>query len=247
MKGIVLAGDTGSRLHPLTLGVPKQLLPIYDKPMIYYPIETLVQSGIRDILIITTVEHHTLFQKALGDGTRFDANFQYAIQEEASGIAQAINIASNFIGKDSVCLITGDMIIAGDGVKNHISKAIRAVEKSGNATIFVENKNYPDQYGRVVMNRDRKIESIVGVTNTNDYYSIASFYVFPNTVLKVAKEIVPSERGRYEITDVNKFFFDKCKLQVQVLDSNCIWFDTNTFDNIVKCCNYMKQKQFNNR
>lgn len=240
MKGIVLAGDTGSRLHPLTLGVPKQLLPIYDKPMIYYPIETLVQSGIRDILIITTVEHHTLFKKALGDGTRFDAKFQYAIQEVASGIAQAINIASNFIGKDSVCLITGDMIIAGDGVKNHISKAIRAVEKSGNATIFVENKNYPDQYGRVVMNRDRKIESIVGVTNTNDYYSIASFYVFPNTVLKVAKEIVPSERGRYEITDVNKCFFDKCKLQVQVLDSNCIWFDTNSIDNMQKCSIYMK-------
>lgn len=240
MKGIVLAGDTGSRLHPLTLGVPKQLLPIYDKPMIYYPIETLVQSGIRDILVITTVEHHTLFQKALGDGTRFEAKFQYAIQEEANGIAQAINIASNFIGKDSVCLITGDMIIAGDGVKNHISKAIRAVEKSGNATIFVENKNYPDQYGRVVMNRDRKIESIVGVTNTNDYYSIASFYVFPNTVLKVAKEIVPSERGRYEITDVNKFFFDKCKLQVQVLDSNCIWFDTNSIDNMQKCSIYMK-------
>ena len=155
MKGIVLAGDSGSRLHPLTLGVPKQLLPIYDKPMIYYPIETLVQSGIRDILIITTVEHQTLFQKALGDGARFDAKFQYAIQEKASGIAQAINIASDFIGKDSVCLITGDMIIAGDGVKNHISKAIRAVEKSGNATIFVENKNYPDQYGRVVMTRDR--------------------------------------------------------------------------------------------
>lgn len=240
MKGIVLAGDTGSRLHPLTLGVPKQLLPIYDKPMIYYPIETLVQSGIRDILIITTVEHHTLFQKALGDGTRFEAKFQYAIQEEANGIAQAINIASNFIGKDSVCLITGDMIIAGDGVKNHISKAIRAVEKSGNATIFVDNKNYPDQYGRVVMNRDRKIESIVGVTNTNNYYSIASFYVFPNTVLKVAKEIVPSERGRYEITDVNKCFFDKCKLQVQVLDSNCIWFDTNTIDNIHRCSIYMK-------
>ena len=132
------------------------------------------------------------------------------------------------------------MIIAGDGVKNHISKAIRAVEKSGNATIFVENKNYPDQYGRVVMNRDRKIESIVGVTNTNDYYSIASFYVFPNTVLKVAKEIVPSERGRYEITDVNKCFFDKCKLQVQVLDSNCIWFDTNSIDNMQKCSIFMK-------
>lgn len=241
MKGIILAGDSGSRLHLLTLGVPKQLLPIYDKPMIYYPVDTLVQSGVNDILIITTAEHQSLFKKALGDGSRFEASFQYAIQEEANGIAQAINIASDFIGKDSVCLITGDMIIAGEGVKNHITKAIRAVEKSGNATIFVENKNYPDQYGRVVMNRDRKVESIEGETDTPYYYSIASFYVFPNSVLKVAKEIAPSERGRYEITDVNKRFFEECKLQVQVLDSKCIWFDTNTIDNIHKCSLYFSK------
>lgn len=240
MKGIVLAGDSGARLHPLTLGVPKQLLPIYDKPMIYYPIETLVQSGIKDILIITTSDHQTLFQKALGDGSCFEASFQYAIQEEANGIAQAINIASDFIGKDSVCLITGDMIIAGDGVKNHIVKAIKTVVKSGNATIFVENKNYPDQYGRVVMNRDRKIECIEGETDAPYYYSIASFYVFPNSVLRIAKEIAPSERGRYEITDVNKRFFKECKLQVQVLDSKCIWFDTNTIDNIYKCSLYFR-------
>lgn len=243
MKGIVLAGDSGARLHPLTLGVPKQLLPIYDKPMIYYPIETLVQSGIKDILIITTSDHQTLFQKALGDGSRFCATFQYAIQEEANGIAQAINIASDFIGKDSVCLITGDMIIAGDGVKNHIAKAIRTVVKSGNATIFVENKNYPDQYGRVVMNRDRKVESIEGETDAPYYYSIASFYVFPNSVLRIAKEIAPSERGRYEITDVNKRFFKECKLQVQVLDSKCIWFDTNTIDNICRCADYMRKQK----
>lgn len=243
MKGIILAGDSGFRLHPLTLGVPKQLLPIYDKPMIYYPVDTLVQSGVNDILIITTAEHQSLFQKALGDGSRFNAKFQYAIQEEANGIAQAINIASAFIGKDSVCLITGDMIIAGEGVKNHITKAIRAVEKSGNATIFVENKNYPDQYGRVVMNRDLKVESIEGETDTPYYYSIASFYVFPNTVIKVAKDIVPSERGRYEITDVNKRFFEECKLQVQVLDSKCLWFDTNTIDNIYKCSDYMKKRK----
>lgn len=119
--------------------------------MIYYPIETLVKSGIKDILIITTAEHKLLFQKALADGIQFDVKFQYAIQEEANGIAQAINIASDFIGKDSVCIITGDMIIAGKGVKKHISKAIKAVEKSGNATIFIEDKNYPDQYGWVVI------------------------------------------------------------------------------------------------
>lgn len=247
MKGIILAGDSGSKLHPLTLGIPKQLLPIYNKPMIYYPIDTLVQSGIKDILVITTAEHQPLFQKALSDGSCFDATFQYAIQEEANGIAQAINIASDFIGKDSVCLITGDMIIAGEGVRNHITKAIRAVEKSGHATIFVENKNYPDQYGRVVMNHDRKVESIEGETATNYYYSIASFYVFPNTVLQVAKDIVPSERGRYEITDVNKRFLEVCKLQVQVLDSSCIWFDTNTIDNINKCSLYFSKQKCNEK
>lgn len=241
MKGIILAGDSGSRLHPLTLSIPKQLLPIYNKPMIYYPIDTLVESGIKDILVITTTEHQSLFKKALGDGCKFDAKFHYAIQDEANGIAQAFNIASDFIGKDSVCLITGDMIISGEGVKNHISKAIKAVEKSGNATIFVDNMNYPDQYGRVVMNSKRKIENVVGETETHSYYSIASFYVFPNAVLKIAKEVVPSERGRYEITDVNKRFFEECKLQAQVLDSKCRWFDTNTFDNLLTVAEYFRQ------
>lgn len=242
MKGIILAGESGSRLHPLTLGIPKQLLPIYDKPMIYYPVETLVESGITEILIITTTEFQPLFKKALGDGSSFGAHFEYAIQEEANGIAQAINIASDFIGKDSVCLITGDMIIAGDGVKNHIAKAIKAVEKSGNATIFVENKNYPEQYGRVVMGSDRKVESIEGNTDTTYYYSIASFYVFPNSVLRIARDIAPSERGRYEITDVNKRFLKECKLQVQVLDSKCIWFDTNSIDNLLKASEYFKKQ-----
>ena len=241
MKGIILAGDSGSRLFPLTLGIPKQLFPIYDKPMIYYPIETLVQSGIHDILIITTKEYQRLFQNTLGDGNLFDAKFQYAIQEHANGIAQAINIATEFIGKDNVCLITGDMIIAGDGVKNHIAKAIRAVEKSGNATIFVENKSYPGQYGRVVLGTDKKIERIEGETDAQYFYSIASFYVFPNSVIKYANNIELSERGRYEITDVNKKFFEDCKLQVQVLDSKCTWFDTNTFDNLLTVAEYFRQ------
>ena len=181
MKGIILAGDSGSRLHPLTLGIHKQLIPIYDKPMIYYPIDILVKAGITELLIITIEEQQTLFRK------------------------------------------------------------------SGNATIFVENKTYDDQYGRVVMDKDRKPLSIEGDMDTNYYYSIASLYVFPSKVVDIAKGIMPSERGRYEILDVNKRFFEECKLQVQVLDSKCIWFDTNTFDNILKCSNYMKQKQFNNR
>lgn len=247
MKGIILAGDSGSRLHPLTLGIPKQLIPIYDKPMIYYPIDILVKAGITELLIITTEEQQTLFRKAIGDGKQFGCKVTYAIQNEPNGIADAINIAADFIGKDGVCLITGDTIIDGPDFSEQIKKSVRAVRKSGNATIFVENKTYDDQYGRVVMDKDRKPLSIEGDMDTNYYYSIASLYVFPNKVVDIAKEIMPSERGRYEITDVNKRFFEECKLQVQVLDSKCIWFDTNTFDNILKCGNYMKQKQFNNR
>ena len=247
MKGIILAGDSDSRLHPLTLGIPKQLIPIYDKPMIYYPIDILVKAGITELLIITIEEQQTLFRKAIGDGKQFGCKVTYAIQNEPNGIADAINIAADFIGKDGVCLITGDTIIDGPDFSEQIKKSVRAVRKSGNATIFVENKTYDDQYGRVVMDKDRKPLSIEGDMDTNYYYSIASLYVFPNKVVDIAKEIMPSERGRYEITDVNKRFFEECKLQVQVLDSKSIWFDTNTFDNILKCGNYMKQKQFNNR
>ena len=247
MKGIILAGDSGSRLHPLTLGIPKQLIPIYDKPMIYYPIDILVKAGITELLIITTEEQQPLFRKAIGDGGHFGCKVTYAIQNEPNGIADAINIAADFIGKDGVCLITGDTIIDGSDFSEQIRKSIRAVRKSGNATIFVENKTYDGQYGRVMMDKDRKPLSIMGDMDASHYYSIASLYVFPNKVVDIAKEIMPSERGRYEITDVNKRFFEECKLQVQVLDSKCIWFDTNTFDNILKCGNYMKQKQFNNR
>lgn len=242
MKGIILAGDSGERLHPLTIGIPKQLLPVYDKPMIYYPIYTLVQAGIEDILIITTAEQQPLFQKALGDGSRFKANFSYTVQDEPKGIAQAISIGEEFIGKESVCLITGDMIIDGDNVSERIKKAIRAVKKSGNATIFVENKTYPDQYGQVLMNKEWKVEDVVGTSDKPHYLSIASFYVFPNSVIKHACCLDLSERGRLEITDVNKRFFEECKLQVQVLDSKCIWLDTNTIENIWRCGDYMRKK-----
>lgn len=247
MKGIILAGDSGSHLYPLTLGIPKQLIPIYDKPMIYYPINILVKVGITELLVITTEEHQPLFRKVIGDGEQFRCKVTYAIQNEPNGIADAINIAGGFIGKDGVCLITGDTIIDGPDFSEQIKKSIRAVKKSGNATIFVENKMYEDQYGRVLMDKNRKPLSINGDMNASHYYSIASIYVFPNKVIDIAKEIMPSERGRYEITDVNKRFFDECRLQVQVLDSNCIWFDTNTFDNILMCSNCVKQKQLNQK
>ena len=242
MKGIILAGDSGERLYPLSIGISKQLLPVYDKPMIYYPIDTLVQAGIEDILIFTTAEQQPIFQKALGDGSRFNAHFTYAVQDEPKGIAQAISIGKEFIGKGSVCLITGDMIIDGENVSERIKKAIRAVKKSGNATIFVENRTYPDQYGQVIMNREWKVEDIVGTSEQVHYLSIASFYVFPNSVIKHACSIDYSERGRLEITDVNKRFFEECKLQVQVLDSKCIWLDTNSIENIWRCGEYMRKK-----
>lgn len=245
MKGIILAGDSGSKLHPITLAIPKQLLPIYDRPMIYYPIETLVNVGITDLLIITTEEHQLLFQKALRDGCTFGASLSYAVQKEPNGIAQAIYLGKEFVGSDGFCLITGDTIIEGQNLNEQIKKAIRTVNKSGNATIFVENKTYPDQYGKVVFSKTGKVQEIIGDNDVNHYYSIASLYVFPNSALKFAENLRKSERGLFEITDLNKRFFDNCKLQVRMLDRDCIWFDTNTFDNILKCSEYMSKKSKN--
>ncbi len=238
MKGIILAGGNDKKLHPVTLGIPKQLIPIYDKPMIYYPIESLVSSGIKDILIITSAEEQWLFQKSIG--SYLDANYSYAIQNRPNGIAEALIIGRDFIGQDSICLITGDTIISGENVNKHIQKAIRTAYKSGNATIFVENKSYPEQYGKVILTKDRKPVDIKGAEEVNHYYSIAGLYVFPNSVLSSLKNLKFSERGRLEVLDLNKDFFNKCKLQVQVLDEKCIWFDTNSFDSILKCAEYMR-------
>lgn len=245
MKGIVLAGDSGIKLHPLTLGIPKQLIPIYDKPMVYYPIETLVKAGISEILVITTAEHQPLFKKALGNGIALGAKLEYAVQDEANGIAQAITIGKEFMGSDSVCLITGDMIIEGKGITDHFRKAMRTVTKSGNASIFVERKTYEDQYGKVVMDKDGHVQQLLGNDDVRYYYSIASFYVFPNNVINKVASLQPSERGRLEITDLNKLFFEECKLQVRVLENDCQWFDTNTVESIFKCGEYMRKKSFN--
>lgn len=241
MKGIILAGDSGTNLYPLTKGIPKQLLPIYDKPMIYYPIQTLVDANIRDILIITTRAHQPLFKSVLGKGEFFDARFDYAVQEEPNGIAQAITIAKDFIEADNFCLVTGDTIIVGPSMTKNLEKAFRSVCKSGNATIFIEDKTYPNQYGKVVLNNEGKTIEIVGDEGINYYYSISSIYIFPNNAVNRVNEINFSERGRKEITDLNKLFFKESKLQVRLLDKNCKWFDTNTFDNLLKCSEYMSK------
>lgn len=239
MKGIIIAGSYDNRLIPITLGIPKQLIPIYNKPMIYYPIETLVNSGIIDILIITKSEYQKAFQKAIG--RYLDANYSYAVQENANGIAEALIIGRDFIGNDSVCLITGDMIIAGSNVNNYLKKAIRTVVKSGNATIFIENKTYPDQYGKVIVDNNGKVTDIIGDGGVDKYYSIASIYFFPNKVLNMLDSLSASDRGRLEVLDLNRRFFEACKLQIRILGNECIWFDTNTFDGILKCSVYMSQ------
>lgn len=239
MKGIILAGDSGSRLHPITLGIPKQLIPVYNKPMIYYPIETLVNAGIKDILIITAPEYKKAFQKAIGK--YLDANYSYAVQENANGIAEALVIGRDFIENDSVCLITGDMIITGDSVSMHLNKAMRTVVKSGNATIFIENKKYPNQYGKAIVDTNGKVIDIIGDGGVDNYYSIASIYFFPNSVFKLLDSLSVSDRGLLEVLDLNRRFFEACKLQTRILGNECVWFDTNTFDGILKCSMYMSQ------
>ena len=242
MKGIILAGYSGNKLHPLTLGIPKQLLPIYDVPMIYYPIETLIKSGIKDILIITSVEHNAMLKKSLGDGANWNATFSYACQTTPDGIAQAISIAQDYIGKDSICLITGDTIIEGENFEKILENAIKAAEKSAQATIFVDREPEDSQYGRVLLDEKGDFGTIVGTSEDNRYYSITGVYVFPNNVLKHMDEITLSERNKFEITSVSKLFHEENKLQIQKIPNDCIWFDTNTPDNILKCSVYMQKK-----
>lgn len=238
MKGIILAGDSGSRLHPITLGIPKQLIPIYDKPMIYYPIETLVCAGIKDILIISTSEYLKSFEKSIGN--YLDVNYSYAVQEKAGGIAEALIIGSKFFDEEGICLITGDTIIVGESIDRLIRKAIRSVIKSGNASIFVEDKKYPNQYGKVTVDKNRNVTSILGSQEASYYYSIASIYVFPKSVKKYLGILQVSERGRIEIVDLHKMFFNELKLQTRFLNKECVWLDTNSFDNILKCGEYIR-------
>lgn len=229
MKGIVLAGNSGTKLYPLTIGVPKQLLPVYDKPMIYYPIETLKESGISDILVITTTEQQNAFYKYLGDGSKLNVSISYAIQDDPRGIAEAITIAKDFLSNDDICLITGDTIIVGNGIYTQLKKAFKAVKKSGNATIFVSRDTEGEQYGKVVDNQ------VVGNSNSYYFYSITGLYVFPHIAVEKVKKVAISERGLLEITSLSRIFQEEEKLQIQEISTDCEWLDTNTFDNLLKC------------
>jgi len=203
MKGIILAGDKGNRLHPLTLGTPKQLLPIFDKPMIFYPIETSAEVGVTDILIITSPQQTSAFVNTLGDGSQFGVRFTYATQVNPEGVTQAFTIGEEFLEKESVCFITGYCVILGDDRANKLRKTIRAAKNCGQATIFVSKDYDPDQYGVVKLDAKGKCAKVEGKATDRFHYSITGFYVFPKGVANYAKVIAKSERIRLEVTTLN--------------------------------------------
>jgi glucose-1-phosphate thymidylyltransferase len=237
MKGIILAGGSGTRLHPLTIPVSKQLMPIYDKPMIYYPLSILMLAGIKDILIITTPHDQELFIKLLGDGSRLGCKFTYKIQYEPNGLAQAFVLGEEFIGKDSVALVLGDNIFYGSGLSDLLQKNTNPT----GGVVFAYPVHDPERYGVVEFDKNLKALSIEEKPEKpKSNYAVPGLYFYDNTVVEIAKNIAPSARGEYEITDVNRVYLERGQLEVGVMDRGTAWLDTGTFESLMQAGQFIQ-------
>ena len=240
MKGIILAGGSGTRLYPITKGISKQLLSIYDKPMIYYPLSVLMLAGIKEVLIISTPEDLPNFEKLLGDGAELGMRFEYKVQPSPDGLAQAFIIGEEFIGDDDVCLVLGDNIFYGHGFSGLLKQSVENVEKETKATVFGYYVNDPERYGVAEFDKEGNVTSIEEKPeNPKSNYAVTGLYFYPNSVVEVAKNVKPSHREELEITSVNEFYLKQDKLKVELMGRGYAWLDTGTHESMLEASNFI--------